>query len=131
MRTQNQKSLKKQREVRSDQDASKELSLSDVPKASIAAASESEIQITITKAELVVPVEKAPSEFTSDPVVASVGDAGQEDTKAPAQEEMPAQTPVANKKNFIYLKHYDGEQYMLPWAVCKTWKVRYSPSLHM
>ncbi|KAH8776082.1 hypothetical protein F5882DRAFT_359889 [Hyaloscypha sp. PMI_1271] len=35
---------------------------------------------------------------------------------------MPAQTPVANKKNIIYLKHYGGEQYMLPWAVCKTWK---------
>jgi hypothetical protein len=107
-----------------DRDAPEEPSLSDVPKASLAAASESEIQITITKAGLVVPVEKAPSEFTSDPVAATVGDAGKEDTKAPAQEELPAKTPVAKKKNFISLKHYGGKQYMLPWAVCKTWKVR-------
>lgn len=99
---------------------SKNPSLSDIPKASPAAASESKIQINTTKAEHIVSVETVPAAPTGDPLAVVVRHAGQEDAKAPAEGKMSAQTPGAKYNNYITLKHYDGKDYMLPWALCET-----------
>ncbi|KAL6362787.1 hypothetical protein LRP88_04093 [Fusarium phalaenopsidis] len=48
--------------------------------------------------------------------------AGTEDTEAPAMEEPLAKTPPTPRKEYIIVKHYNGKEFLVPWALCQTWK---------
>ncbi|KAK2802558.1 hypothetical protein FQN51_004350 [Onygenales sp. PD_10] len=91
--------------------------------ASRVAACPSEIQTAMSKAELAVPVEKAPTVSGVNSVAAAASDAAKADAKAQTPKETPNGIPTADNKKFVTLTHYGGgETIMLPWALCQTWK---------
>lgn len=95
----------------------RKLRLSDVPN--------TEIQITINEANA-VPVGEGTIMSTTEAVILGSG-VEMEHARASTstKEEKPAETPLA-KKGFITLIHYNGKEYILPWALCQTWKASYS-----
>ncbi|KAK2808761.1 hypothetical protein FQN50_004433 [Emmonsiellopsis sp. PD_5] len=99
-----------------DSDAHPEPETLKAETASGVAACPSEIQTTTSKAELAVPVEKAPAVSEVSSVAAAASDAAKGDAKARTRKETPNKTQTADNKKFVILTHYGGEKFMLPWA---------------
>jgi hypothetical protein len=71
------------------------------------------------------PVTAIVSEVQAVKVKAKTSKAVKEEAKVSAEEEKTEANPPSDKKKYITLTHYHGKEFILPWALCQTWKVRY------
>ncbi|TGJ83182.1 hypothetical protein E0Z10_g5584 [Xylaria hypoxylon] len=88
----------------------------------VAPSSVSNVQTTMGKAEHAVPAEKALVASIYNPVVDMDSGAGKEKVMGSLQEEMPADTPPGSKIKSIIVRHHNGQEFMLPFALCQTQK---------
>ncbi|KAJ2995711.1 hypothetical protein NUW58_g1198 [Xylaria curta] len=70
-------------------------------------------------AEITIPVRNV-REVNS--VTIETNDAESEDANSSGQEEKSADIPLATKKHFITMQHYEGGSFRLPWDLCRTSK---------